>query len=64
MDDILVYGYADGLGMVVNASNREKIFTWIQSHQNQPAVPVRDTTLETCMIAVQGPKAIGHGAWA
>ncbi len=63
LDDILVYGYADGLGMVVNASNREKIFTWIRGHQNQPAIPVRDTTLETCMIAVQGPKALDfvHG---
>ena len=58
LDDILVYGYADGLGMVVNASNREKVFTWIQSHQSSQPVPLRDTTLETCMIAVQGPKAL------
>ena len=29
LDDVLVYGWRDGYGMVVNASNREKIVAWI-----------------------------------
>ena len=58
LDDVLVYGFAQAPGMVVNASNREKIFNWIVNHQGELAVTVRDATLETCMIAVQGPKAL------
>jgi aminomethyltransferase len=58
LDDVLVYGFSSKLGMVVNASNREKIFGWIQNHQTTPAVPLLDTTAESCMIAVQGPKAL------
>src|SRR5262249_16506135 len=58
LDDVLVYGYADGLGMVVNASNREKIVAWIAQHQLPRPVQVIDTTRESCMIAVQGPGAL------
>src|SRR5262249_56667759 len=36
----------------------EKIFHWIQRHQSTPAIPLKDTTLESCMIAVQGPSAL------
>src|SRR5438093_10860230 len=32
LDDVLVYRWADGFGMVVNASNREKIVDWIAKH--------------------------------
>jgi aminomethyltransferase len=58
LDDVLVYGFADAPGMVVNASNREKIFNWIVKHQSTPPVTVRDATFDTCMIAVQGPRAL------
>jgi aminomethyltransferase len=58
LDDILVYSSEQTFGMVVNASNREKIFNWIGNHQTSRAIPIYDTTLETCMIAVQGPKAL------
>lgn len=58
LDDVLVYGFAGSPGMVVNASNREKIFGWIAKHQSEPSVPVHDATFESCMIAVQGPKAL------
>ncbi len=58
LDDVLVYGFAQAPGMVVNASNREKIFTWIANHQSGQTVPVRDATFDTCMIAVQGPRAL------
>jgi aminomethyltransferase len=60
LDDVLVYRWNDGLGMVVNASNRMKILAWIQGHQVRPAVPVQDTTQASCMVAVQGPLALKY----
>ena len=63
LDDVLVYHLADASGapfhmMVVNASNREKIVTWINSQiPSQSDIAVDDRTLSTAMIAIQGPKA-------
>jgi glycine cleavage system T protein (aminomethyltransferase) len=57
-DDILVYRWPYGWAMVVNASNREKIIAWLAQHKGQRNVEVIDQTMSTCMIAVQGPKAI------
>ena len=48
-------GYGDYF-LVVNASNRLKIVDWIRSRSNS-AVEFADLTLETAMIAVQGPAA-------
>jgi aminomethyltransferase len=69
LDDVLVYhGPLDGpedFGMVVNASNRQKIVNWLgqrlQLWQNAHAgdkISIGDDTLRTAMIAVQGPKAL------
>jgi aminomethyltransferase len=45
--------------MVVNASNRVKIVSWLQRHLRETErVMLRDVTRETAMIAVQGPAAI------
>ena len=63
LDDVLVYHLADASGspfhmMVVNASNREKIVTWLNSQiPTGSDIAVEDRTVETAMIAVQGPKA-------
>jgi aminomethyltransferase len=68
-DDVLVYRWprspvagAPGLcqdwAMVVNASNRPKIVDWLAEHQQGRDVQVTDQTEQTCMIAVQGPRAI------
>ena len=62
LDDVLVYHLADNAGrpfymMVVNASNREKIVSWINSHLQEKDIQLLDRTLETAMIAVQGPTA-------
>jgi aminomethyltransferase len=51
---------------VVNASNREKIFNWFKDQMpiwldqssEKPVLSFGDDTLNTAMIAVQGPKAI------
>lgn len=69
LDDVLVYrGYDGGqnFGMVVNASNRQKIIDWLnkQPHPRQVErkqdafLSIGDDTVPTAMIAVQGPKAI------
>src|SRR5207237_1716238 len=57
LDDVLVYGWPDGRGMVVNASNREKILAWMGRHGGGPTA-VQDRTRDSCMIAVQGPGAL------
>ncbi len=57
-DDVLVYRWPYGYAMVVNASNREKIVAWLAEHKGSRQVEVQDQTLATCMIAVQGPKAV------
>jgi aminomethyltransferase len=57
-DDVLVYKWPYGYAMVVNASNRPKIATWLDQHRAGLNVQVMDQTLDTVMVAVQGPKAI------
>ncbi len=65
LDDVLVYHLADADGasrwmMVVNAGNRAKIVRWIGKQLDADAgVQCTDVTLQTAMIAVQGPAAIG-----
>lgn len=57
VDDIIIYRVtADEFHMVVNASNHEKDVAWLLA--SLPAdITLTDTTAETSMIAVQGPKA-------
>jgi aminomethyltransferase len=68
-DDVLIYRWPQGYAMVVNAGNRLKIVAWI-NHLLPSAsargiggegafnVQMHDQTLSTCMVAVQGPRAI------
>lgn len=66
LDDILVNRIdTESFGLVVNASNRDKIVAWINqqiaemsSSPGQLNVAFHDRTLEKAMIAVQGPRAI------
>jgi aminomethyltransferase len=66
LDDVLVNRIdATSFGLVVNASNREKIVNWISKRTydvisaNQTLdLSFEDHTLETAMIAVQGPLAL------
>jgi aminomethyltransferase len=44
--------------MVVNASNRDKIVSWLAQHRGTRNVEVSDRTTATCMVAVQGPQAV------
>lgn len=64
VDDLLVYKLDQSMGMegeeafmlVVNASNMEKDFNWINEN-NHYETRVIDISDETALIAVQGPKA-------
>jgi aminomethyltransferase len=57
-DDVLVYRWPYGWAMVVNASNREKIVAWLERYRQGRDVTLTDQTTQTCMLAVQGPKAL------
>jgi len=64
LDDVLVYHLQEHGGglyhlLVVNASNRDKILSWLKS-QKKPTDEVNftDRTIETSMIAIQGPSAL------
>lgn len=57
VDDLLVYRIAeDDYFLVVNASNIEKDWDWIQSH-NTEGVAMKNLSDSLCLLAVQGPKA-------
>src|SRR5580765_3027942 len=56
-DDVLLYRWPYGWAMVVNAGNRLKIVDWLNGMM-VPSVTMDDQTATTCMVAVQGPRAI------
>ncbi|MBK7959215.1 MAG: glycine cleavage system aminomethyltransferase GcvT [Bacteroidetes bacterium] len=57
VDDLLVYKKSDTeYLLVVNASNIEKDWNWIQSH-NTKSVPMTNISDDTALLAIQGPKA-------
>lgn len=58
VDDLLVYCYQEQKYLlVVNASNIEKDYQWIQEH-NQKGVVVENASDEISQLAVQGPGAM------
>lgn len=57
VDDLLIYRIDEQTYMlVVNASNIEKDWNWIQKH-NSWGVEMKDISDQTSLLAVQGPKA-------
>lgn len=57
VDDLLVYRIsAEEYMLVVNASNIEKDWNWIQKH-NTEGVEMKNISDDICLFAVQGPKA-------
>lgn len=58
VDDLLVYRLgADRFQVVVNAANRAKDYAWFEAHCAGRRVTLEDVSLETGLIAVQGPRA-------
>lgn len=59
IDDIIIYRLGpEAFIVVVNASNREKDVAWMRGHAARFPVTLDDETIETGLIAVQGPQAI------
>ena len=58
-DDVFVYRLSpDEFLLCVNASNREKILSWLQSQLTQgKVVHLEDRSVELSQVAVQGPKS-------
>ena len=58
VDDLLVYCVEENkvYMLVVNASNIEKDWEWIMSH-NTNAVEMHNISDKTCLLAIQGPNA-------
>ena len=57
VDDLLVYHCGDFIQLVVNASNLEKDFTWLQEHVSGD-VALLDKSDATALLAVQGPRSL------
>lgn len=58
VDDLIIYRMKeDAYLLVVNASNIEKDWNWISSH-NDMGVDMRDLSDEYSLLAIQGPKAV------
>ncbi len=59
IDDLIAYKRGENdYFIVVNASNKDKDFKWMQDHQKGD-VQFCDCSDQTAMIALQGPKALG-----
>jgi aminomethyltransferase len=57
VDDLLVYCESDSLYLlVVNASNMAKDMAWLEGHAGGFDATISDASLETSLLAVQGPK--------
>lgn len=58
IDDLLVYCLEENKAymLVVNASNIEKDWNWLQQH-NTKGVEMHNISEKTCLLAVQGPNA-------
>lgn len=58
LDDVIVSRYEDHFLMVCNASNRDKIVAHLKRLLAGRKVTLEDQTLQTVMLAVQGPETI------
>lgn len=62
LDDVLVYCFDSCYMLVVNASNRVKILDWLEQHRTSFTVQIDDLTMQTFMLAIQGPNALSIAA--
>ncbi|MBL7033277.1 MAG: glycine cleavage system aminomethyltransferase GcvT [Candidatus Delongbacteria bacterium] len=57
VDDLLVYRFADHFLLVVNASNIEKDFNWLQQNLAGDVI-LSDRSADYALLALQGPRAL------
>jgi len=58
LDDVIVSRFESHWGIVCNAANRPKIVAWIAEHSAGLDVQLRDETMSTAMLAIQGPRTL------
>ena len=58
LDDVIVSRLEEYFLVVCNASNRQKLLAWWEQQKPGFAVTIDDKTMETAMIAIQGPEAM------
>jgi glycine cleavage system T protein len=58
VDDIFIYKLTGRWLVVVNASNLDKDYHWMQDHAQGYDVTLKNISDETYMLALQGPKAL------
>ncbi len=58
LDDVIVSRFEDHFLVVCNAANRLKLLSWWEQQRGNLEVEIRDRTLQTCMVAIQGPEAL------
>ena len=58
LDDVIVSRFEDYFLVVCNASNREKLLVWWEQQRAGFNVTIEDKTMETAMVAIQGPEAL------
>ena len=57
IDDLLIYRFEDRYMLVVNASNLDKDWAWVQEHGGCFDVELANVSDQTGLLAVQGPRA-------
>jgi len=57
IDDLIIYRFEDRYMLVVNASNLEKDWSWLEQHAADFDVQIEDVSAQTALLAVQGPAA-------
>ncbi len=58
LDDVIVSRFENHWLMVCNASNRNKLLAWFQANSAGFNYQLKDETLQTAMIAIQGPQVM------
>ena len=58
LDDVIASRFENHWGVVCNGANRTKIVNWIEQHSADYNVSLKDETLDTAMLAIQGPKTM------
>ena len=56
IDDVILYGRANGYRLVANAANRERVLGWLRGGLKYTDATIRERE-DLAMIAVQGPQA-------
>lgn len=58
LDDVIVSRFESFWGIVCNASNRGKMVAWLDKHRGGTDVQLKDETMATAMVAIQGPQTL------